>query len=88
VLLNYKSVAESYGHNPDELSVSVHSWGYIAETDEDAKKEFFPSLKAHHDINRLGLPPIIAYVIGNPKAPALNDDSGVPPVAMEIGVII
>lgn len=24
--------------------------GYIAETDEDAKKEFFPSLKAHHDI--------------------------------------
>ena len=23
----YKSVAESYGHNPDELSVSVHSWG-------------------------------------------------------------
>lgn len=23
--------------------------GYIAETDEDAKKEFFP-LKAHHDI--------------------------------------
>ena len=31
------------------------------------------------------LPPIIAYVIGNPKDPALNDDSGVPPVAMEIG---
>ena len=31
------------------------------------------------------LPPIIAYVIGNPKAPALNDDSDVPPVAMEIG---
>lgn len=24
--------------------------GYIAETDDDAKKEFFPSLKAHHDI--------------------------------------
>lgn len=46
----YKSVAESYGHNPDELPVSVHSWGYVAETDEQAKKEYFPSLKAHHDI--------------------------------------
>ena len=24
--------------------------GYVAETDEQAKREFFPSLKAHQDI--------------------------------------
>ena len=28
---------------------------------------------------------MIAYVIGKPNAPALSDDSGVPPVAIHIG---
>ncbi|MFW3591384.1 LLM class flavin-dependent oxidoreductase [Staphylococcus caprae] len=46
----YKSVALSYGHNPDQLPIGVHSWGYVAETDEQAKREFFPSLKAHQDV--------------------------------------
>ncbi|SUM67741.1 N5,N10-methylenetetrahydromethanopterin reductase [Staphylococcus saccharolyticus] len=27
----------------------MHSWGYVAETNEQAKHEFFPSLKAHQD---------------------------------------
>lgn len=46
----YKSVAEAYGHNPEELPISVHSWGYLAETDEQARHEYFPSLKAHQDV--------------------------------------
>ncbi|MEJ7480449.1 LLM class flavin-dependent oxidoreductase, partial [Staphylococcus pasteuri] len=46
----YKSVAESYGHDPSQLPISVHSWGYIADIDEQAKREFFPSLKAHQDV--------------------------------------
>ena len=43
-------MARSYGHNPEKLPIAVHSWGYIAETDEDARREFFPSLKAHQDV--------------------------------------
>ena len=46
----YKSIALSYGHDPSKLPIGVHSWGYVAETDEQAKREFFPSLKAHQDI--------------------------------------
>ena len=46
----YKSVAASYGHNPDNLPVAVHSWGYVAETDEEAKRDFFSPLKAYHDV--------------------------------------
>ncbi|RIP37448.1 LLM class flavin-dependent oxidoreductase [Staphylococcus gallinarum] len=46
----YKSIAESYGHDVDALQIATHSWGYIAETDEQAKHEFFPSVKASHDI--------------------------------------
>lgn len=46
----YKSIAGSYGHNVNELPIATHSWGYIAETDEQAKREFFPSVKANHDI--------------------------------------
>ncbi|AXZ22394.1 LLM class flavin-dependent oxidoreductase [Staphylococcus warneri] len=55
----YKSVAESYGHDPSQLPISVHSWGYIADTDEQAKREFFPSLKAHQDVlgRERGWPP-------------------------------
>lgn len=46
----YKSSALSYGHDVDKLSVATHSWGFIAETDEAAKRAFFPSLKANHDM--------------------------------------
>ncbi|MDG0843577.1 LLM class flavin-dependent oxidoreductase [Staphylococcus equorum] len=55
----YKSIAKSYGHNINELPIATHSWGYIAETDELAKREFFPSVKASHDIlaKERGWPP-------------------------------
>ncbi len=55
----YKSIARSYGHNINELPIATHSWGYIAETDELAKREFFPSVKASHDIlaKERGWPP-------------------------------
>lgn len=46
----YKSIAESYGHDIKALPIATNSWGYIAETDEQAKREFFPSVKASHDI--------------------------------------
>lgn len=46
----YKSIAESYGYDIKALPIATHSWGYIAETDEQAKREFFPSVKASHDI--------------------------------------
>src|SRR5699024_3300531 len=46
----YKSIAESYGHDVNKLTVATHSWGYIAETDEQAFREFFPSVKASHDV--------------------------------------
>ncbi|MBO1199021.1 LLM class flavin-dependent oxidoreductase [Staphylococcus simiae] len=55
----YKQVAEAYGHNSEQLPIAVHSWGYIAETDEQARHEFFPSLKAHQDVlgKERGWPP-------------------------------
>lgn len=46
----YKAIAESYGHDVNQLPIATHSWGYIAETDEQAKREFFPSVKASHDV--------------------------------------
>jgi len=46
----YKAIAESYGHDINQLPIATHSWGYIAETDEQAKREFFPSVKASHDV--------------------------------------
>jgi hypothetical protein len=39
----------AYGHDIKALPIATHSWGYIAETDEQAKREFFPSVKASHD---------------------------------------
>ncbi|MCD8821524.1 LLM class flavin-dependent oxidoreductase [Staphylococcus gallinarum] len=55
----YQSIAESYGHKVDDLKIATHSWGYIADTDEQAKREFFPSVKASHDIlaQERGWPP-------------------------------
>ena len=55
----YKANAEAYGHDVDKLPIGVHSWGYIAETDEQARREFFPSVKASHDVlaRERGWPP-------------------------------
>lgn len=46
----YRAVAESRGYDSDEMPVAVHSWGYIADTDEEALKEYYPPSKVSHDI--------------------------------------
>jgi len=38
----YKNAGEKAGHDPEKLKVGVHSLGYVAETREQAIKEFFP----------------------------------------------
>ena len=38
----YRNAGEKAGHDPKKLKVGVHSLGYIAETREQAIKEFFP----------------------------------------------
>ncbi|AKF40904.1 oxidoreductase [Mycoplasmopsis canis PG 14] len=37
----YKQVGKEAGHSEDKLKVGAHSWGYIAETTEKAKNDFF-----------------------------------------------
>lgn len=55
----YRAVAESNGYKAEDLKVASHSWGYVAETDEQAQREYFPSAKAHHNIiaKERGWPP-------------------------------
>lgn len=48
----YKAVAESHGFDAAELPIATHSWGYVAETDEVAKQDYFPS--SAYSINKLG----------------------------------
>ncbi|WP_239705376.1 MULTISPECIES: LLM class flavin-dependent oxidoreductase [unclassified Mammaliicoccus] len=48
----YKAVAESNGFDTSKLPVATHSWGYIAETDEQAMEEYYPS--SAYVINQLG----------------------------------
>ena len=38
----YKNAGEKAGHDPEKLKIGVHSLGYVAETREQAIKEFFP----------------------------------------------
>ena len=38
----YRNAGEKAGHGPEKLKVGVHSLGYVAETREQAIKEFFP----------------------------------------------
>ena len=38
----YRTAGEKAGHNPENLKVGVHSLGYVAETREQAIKDFFP----------------------------------------------
>ncbi|WP_117275397.1 LLM class flavin-dependent oxidoreductase [Mycoplasmopsis edwardii] len=37
----YREIGLKEGHSPEQLKVGAHSWGYIAETDEKARKDFF-----------------------------------------------
>ncbi len=45
----YRAMARSNGYNPNELAVATHSWGYVAETDEEAEREFYHAVKVSHD---------------------------------------
>ena len=38
----YRNAGKKAGHDPEKLKVGVHSLGYVAETREQAIKEFFP----------------------------------------------
>lgn len=46
----YRAVAENRGYRAEDMPVAVHSWGYIAETDEAAQREFYAPTKVAHDI--------------------------------------
>ncbi|AJC95394.1 LLM class flavin-dependent oxidoreductase [Staphylococcus hyicus] len=46
----YKAIAESNGYHPEDLKIATHSWGYIADTDEQAQAEYMPATEAHHNI--------------------------------------
>ncbi|CAL28694.1 LLM class flavin-dependent oxidoreductase [Staphylococcus carnosus] len=46
----YRAVAESRGYDLADMPVAVHSWGYIADTDEQAQREFYEPTKVHHEI--------------------------------------
>lgn len=47
----YRAVAESRGYDYlADMPVAVHSWGYIADTDEQAQREFYEPTKVHHEI--------------------------------------
>lgn len=48
----YKAVAESNGFDSSKLPIATHSWGYIAESDEQAMEEYYPS--SAYVINQLG----------------------------------
>ena len=57
----YKNAGEKAGHDPEKLKVGVHSLGYVAETREQAIKEFFPGYaEMFTKIGReRGWPPVI-----------------------------
>ncbi len=38
----YKEAGRKAGHNPEKLKVGLHSLGYVAQTREEAIKDFFP----------------------------------------------
>ncbi|MCS4486034.1 LLM class flavin-dependent oxidoreductase [Staphylococcus americanisciuri] len=55
----YRATAESEGHDSSKIQVASHSWGYIAETDEQAQREFYLPTERYHNIlaQERGWPP-------------------------------
>lgn len=55
----YKAMAESHGYQPETLQIASHSWGYVADTDEEAQAQYMPATEAHHNIiaKERGWPP-------------------------------
>ncbi|WP_324670663.1 LLM class flavin-dependent oxidoreductase [Hymenobacter sp. GOD-10R] len=77
----YREAGRRAGYTPDQLPVGLHSLGYVAETTQQAKDEFFPGY-AHTFTSRAkergGLPvtrgqfdaqagPLGALLVGNPE---------------------
>ncbi|RRD38464.1 LLM class flavin-dependent oxidoreductase [Leptotrichia sp. OH3620_COT-345] len=49
----YRKFGEESGHNPEKLKVAAHSWGFIADTTEEAvKKYFYPTKVLTDQISR------------------------------------
>lgn len=48
----YREAGRRAGHPPERLSVGVHAFGYVADTDEQAADEFYPGYAV--DMNRIG----------------------------------
>ncbi|QLK86661.1 LLM class flavin-dependent oxidoreductase [Staphylococcus sp. 17KM0847] len=46
----YRAAAESQGYDGKALQVATHSWGYIAETDEQAQRAFYRPTEQHHNV--------------------------------------
>lgn len=46
----YKAAAREHGHDLSKLVIANHSWGYIADTDEQAFKAYYPSMAASHAV--------------------------------------
>ncbi|MBY9077840.1 LLM class flavin-dependent oxidoreductase [Paenibacillus sp. HN-1] len=55
----YKEAAARAGHDVSRLPVASHSHGFVAETNEDALEQFFPSTYARTNVRAIekGLPP-------------------------------
>lgn len=37
----YRQVGKQYGHSEEQLKIASHSWGYVAETDEEAIRDYY-----------------------------------------------
>ena len=46
----YKQIGSEHGHDLNKMTVSVHSWGFIAENDELAREKYFYPTKNSHDV--------------------------------------
>ncbi|KAA1036939.1 LLM class flavin-dependent oxidoreductase [Macrococcus equipercicus] len=55
----YHAAADSHGVDKSRLKIATHSWGYIAETDEQAFQEYYPPTAASHNVlaKERGWPP-------------------------------
>lgn len=82
----YRKAGAQAGHSPDQLKVGLHSFGYVADTTEQALEEFYPGYAV--TMTRIGRergwPPVTraqfdaqtgprgAYIIGSPEEVAVK----------------
>ncbi len=72
----YREYGKQAGHSPDQLKVGLHSIGYVGETSESAKDEYFPGYaRTFTEIGReRGWPPVTRAqfdAVTSPKGPLL-----------------